>query len=97
MDGIIATAVFAAALLWPPDRVVGKVLAVEEDQFATFVRITLARAGMEMDETDLAVIRVADAVYGPDRAALMSADLSAAPVEHDLDPSRPPSGVGRRR
>jgi hypothetical protein len=64
---------------------------VEEDQFATFVRLALTRAGLEADETDLAVIRVADAVYGPDREALMSADLSAAPVEHDLDPSRPPS------
>jgi hypothetical protein len=68
-----------------------------EDEFATFVRSALARAGMATDETDLAVIRVADAVYGPDRAALMSADLSGAPVEHDLDPSRPPSGTGRAR
>ena len=70
---------------------------MDEDHFATFVRIALARAGIEADETDLAVIRVADAVYGPDREALMSADLSAAPVEHDCDPSRPPSGTGRRR
>jgi hypothetical protein len=36
-------------------------------------------------------------VYGPDREALMGADLSAAPVEHDLDPSRPPSGTGGGR
>jgi hypothetical protein len=64
---------------------------VEEDQFATFVRITLARAGVDADETDLAVIRVVDRVYGPDREALMLADLSAAPIEHDLDPSRPPT------
>jgi hypothetical protein len=69
---------------------------VEEDQLATYVRTTLSRAGVETDEIDLAVIRVADTVYGPDREALMSADLSAAPVEHDLDPSRPPTGtVGR--
>ena len=66
-----------------------------EDQFAVFVRSALARAGTEVDETDIAVIRVADAVYGPDREALMSADLSGAPVEHDCDPSRPPSGTGR--
>jgi hypothetical protein len=70
---------------------------VEEDQFETFVRIALARAGVDTDQTDLAVIRVADAVYGPDREALMSADLSAAPVEHDPDPSRPPTGTGRVR
>jgi hypothetical protein len=70
-------------------------LRVEEDQLATFVRGALKRAGLEADETDLAVIRAAEAVYGPDREALMSADLSAAPVEHALDPSRPPAGTGR--
>jgi hypothetical protein len=64
---------------------------VEEDQLATFVRIALARAGVEADETDLAVIRAADRVYGPDREALMRADLSGVPVEHGLDPSRPPA------
>lgn len=68
---------------------------MHEDQFAAFVRTALSRAGVEMDETDLAVIRVADAVYGPDREALMAADLSGAPLEHDLDPSRPPSGPRR--
>ena len=68
---------------------------MEEDQFATFVRSALVHAGIEADETDLAIIRVADAVYGPDREALMSADFSSAPVEHDSDPSRPPSGTGR--
>jgi hypothetical protein len=68
-----------------------------DDDFATFVRSALARGGAEADETDIAVIRVADTVYGPDREALMSADLSAAPVEHDFDPSRPPSGTGRVR
>lgn len=67
-----------------------------EDDFATFVRAILARAGSDADDVDLAVIRVADAVYGPDREALMAADLSAAPVEHDLDPSRPPSETGQR-
>ena len=71
--------------------------AVEEDQFATFVRSALARAGIEVDETDLAVIRAADTIYGPDREALMQADLSGAPCEHDLDPSRPPSGTSRER
>jgi hypothetical protein len=64
---------------------------VEEDQLAAFVRTALQRAGVEADETDVAVIRVAEAVYGPDREALMSADLSTAPVEHDLDPARPPA------
>jgi hypothetical protein len=70
---------------------------VEEDRFATFVHLALERAGVEVDQTDLAVIRAADAVYGPDREALMSADLSGMPVEHDLDPSRPPSSTASRR
>lgn len=65
---------------------------MHEDQFAAFVRTALARAGVEADDTDLAVIGAADAVYGPDREALMAADLSGAPLEHGLDPSRPPSG-----
>lgn len=69
---------------------------MHEDQFAAFVRTALARAGVEADETDLAVIGVADAVYGPDREALMAADLSGAPLEHDLDPSRPPSSPRRQ-
>jgi hypothetical protein len=75
----------------PPDRSVSVVPV--EDQFATYVRAALARSGVEADDTDIAVIRVADAVYGPDREALMSADLSGVPVEHDLDPSRPPDGA----
>jgi hypothetical protein len=68
-----------------------------DDDFATFVRSALARGGAEADEVDIAVIRVADTIYTPDREALMSADLSTAPVEHDCDPSRPPSGTGRAR
>jgi hypothetical protein len=92
---IIAGACFDARSRRPPDRRVDRVVRVEEDQFATFVRAALARAGVKTTETDLAVIRVADSVYGPDREALMSADLSAAPLEHDLDPSRPPTGTGR--
>jgi hypothetical protein len=69
---------------------------VEEDQFAMFVRIALARAGVDADETDLAVIRVADGVYGPDREALMKADLSSAPIERGLDPSGPPDQAAGR-
>jgi hypothetical protein len=68
-----------------------------DDDFVTFVRSALARGGADANETDIAVIRAADTVYTPDREALMSADLSGAPVEHDCDPSRPPSGTGRAR
>jgi hypothetical protein len=69
---------------------------MEEDQFAAFVRSALARAGVEADEVDLAVIRAVESIYGPDREALLSADLSRAPIEHDLDPSRPPTGSAPR-
>jgi hypothetical protein len=61
--------------------------------FDTFARAALARLGVEADEVDLAVMRAAESVYGPDRDALMAADLSGIPREHDLDPSRPPSDV----
>jgi hypothetical protein len=44
-----------------------------------------------VDETELAVMRVADGVYGPQLQALVDADLSAVWAEPDLDPSRAPS------
>ena len=42
-------------------------------------------------------MRVAEDVYGPEREALLAADLSHVPYEHDLDPSRAPTGTGRAR
>jgi hypothetical protein len=60
------------------------------EQFDTFVRLTLGRYGITVDEVDLAVMRAAEAVYGPGRDALMAADLSGIPPEHGLDPSRAP-------
>ena len=44
-----------------------------------------------MDETELAVMRVADGVYGPQLRALVAADLSAIWSEPDMDPGRAPS------
>ena len=44
-----------------------------------------------MDEAELAVMRVADGVYGPQLRALVAADLSALWPEPDLDLSRAPS------
>ena len=44
-----------------------------------------------MDDTELAVMRVADGVYGPRLRALLTADLSTVWAEPDMDPSRPPS------
>jgi hypothetical protein len=61
------------------------------DTFEQHVRAGLELAGIPVDETDIAVMRAADAVYGPRFRALAQADLSDAWAEPDLDPSRPPS------
>ena len=42
------------------------------------------------DDVDLAVMRAADAVYGPAMRALAEADLRDVMPEVDLDPGRPP-------
>jgi hypothetical protein len=62
-----------------------------DEQFDTFVRLTLGRYGIPVDDVDLAVIRVAERVYGPGRDALLAADLSDVAPEHDLDPARAPN------
>jgi hypothetical protein len=61
------------------------------DAFEQYVRAGLELAGMQVDDTDLAVIRAADAVYGPGFQALAQADLRDVRLEADLDPSRAPS------
>ena len=60
------------------------------DALERYVRAGLELAGEEVDDIDIAVIRAADAVYGPALAALDAADLSEVLPETDLDPSRPP-------
>jgi hypothetical protein len=60
------------------------------EQFDTLVRLTLGRYGIPVDDVDLAVMRVAERVYGPARDGLLAADLSDVAPEHDLDPSRAP-------
>lgn len=54
------------------------------------MRAGLELAGDQVDEVDLAVFRVADAVYGPDFAALDAADLTGVLPEPALDPAQPP-------
>ena len=58
--------------------------------FETWVRATLEHYGLEADDLDLAVIGIAEQVYGPQRDALMAADLSGLAPEHGLDPSHSP-------
>jgi hypothetical protein len=60
------------------------------DTFEQHVRAGLELAGVPVDDTDLAVMRAADSVYGPKMRALAHADLSDVWVEPALDPSRPP-------
>ena len=47
--------------------------------------------GYDVDESELAVMRVADGVYGPQLQALIAADLRDVWTEPDIDLSRPPS------
>ena len=61
------------------------------DAFERHVRAGLEQLGYEVDERELAIMRVADGVYGPQRRALVEADLRAVWPEPDLDPSHPPS------
>ena len=60
------------------------------DAFERFVRAGLELNGLAVDEIDLAVMRAADAVYGPGMRALAAADLREVFPEVDLDPSRAP-------
>lgn len=60
------------------------------DAFEQHVRAGMELAGMTVDDTDLAVMRAADAVYGPGFKALAEADLRDVVLEADLDPSRAP-------
>jgi uncharacterized UPF0146 family protein len=68
----------------------GQVDSCLVDLLEQYVRAGLELTGDEVDDVDLAVIRAADAVYGPHMRALENADLSAVMPEPDLDPSRPP-------
>ena len=55
------------------------------------MRAGLELLGYEVDETELAVMRVADGVYGPQLRELVRADLGSVWPEPDFDPSRAPS------
>jgi hypothetical protein len=60
------------------------------DALERWTRAGLELAGQEVSDVDLAVIRAADAAYGPELRALAAADLSDVLPETDLDPARPP-------
>jgi hypothetical protein len=60
------------------------------DALESYVRAGLELMGDEADDVDIAVIRAADAVYGPAMRALDEADLTHVMPEPDLDPARAP-------
>ena len=63
------------------------------DAFEQFVRSGLELRGVAVDDVDLAVMRAAEAVYGPALRALAEADLRDVLPEVDLDPGRAPRPV----
>ena len=60
------------------------------DAFEQYVRSGLELRDVAVDDVDLAVMRAADAVYGPAMRALAGADLREVMPEVDLDPGRAP-------
>ena len=61
------------------------------DAFEQFVRAGMELAEQDIDDTDIAVLRFAEAVYGSQVRALLNEDLREAKPELDFDPSRAPT------
>ncbi|MGH2991688.1 MAG: hypothetical protein ACRDMA_17865 [Solirubrobacterales bacterium] len=61
-----------------------------KDEFARFVQGGFELLGIDADETELAVIEVAGAIYQPHIDALLAADLDAVEAEPHIDLARPP-------
>jgi hypothetical protein len=60
------------------------------DAFEQWVRGAAEVRGVEVDETDVTIMRYVHGVYGPHLAALQAADLEGVWEEADLDPGRAP-------
>ena len=61
------------------------------DGFQRFAVAGLERVGIEADDAELAVMEVADSLYGPSIDSLLAADLDEVEPEPRIDLSRPPS------
>ena len=61
------------------------------DVFEQFVRAGMELADQPVDDTDIAVMRVAEAVYGTQVRALLAEDLRQVKPELNFDPSRAPA------
>ena len=61
------------------------------DAFEQFVRAGMELTGESVNDTDIAIMRVAEAVYGSHVRALLAEDLHEVKPELDFDPSRAPT------
>ena len=61
------------------------------DAFEQFVRGGMELADQTVDDTDLAVMRVAEQVYGSQVRALLAEDLRHVKPELNFDPARAPA------
>ena len=61
------------------------------DTFEQFVRAGMELAGDDVDDTDIAIMRVADEVYGSQIRDLLAEDLREVKPELDFDPVRGPT------
>lgn len=66
-----------------------------EGEFESHARAGLALFGIDVDETDLAVMSYFNDVYGPLQEKLLATDFAQIRQEPNLDPSRPPAGHAR--
>jgi hypothetical protein len=60
------------------------------DGLQSFLAGGFERAGIEADETELAVMAVAESIYRPRIQALLEADLDDVAPEPGIDLSQPP-------
>jgi hypothetical protein len=60
------------------------------DGWQSFLAGGLQRVGIEVDETELAVMAVAESIYRPRIQALLEADLDDVAPEPGIDLSQPP-------
>ena len=60
------------------------------DAFEQYVRAGAELAGYTVDDTDIAVMRAAEEVYGSQVRALLAEDLREVKPELAFDPSRGP-------
>ena len=66
-------------------------MSTDMDAFEQFVRAGMELAEQDVDDTDIAIMRVAEAVYGSQVRELLAEDLREVKPELAFDPSRAPA------